>query len=146
MSTANGKQQESERNPRSSFLVRINSGQIALVFCFLLLVSSFPALAHAAVFQQPGSAPASPARPIELSPAARAWVDAAVDALGRGALNDAERAARAAVSAAPRSPIPHNVLGVVTEEARPSEVTLRRGGPPPALSGVEGQPPRAASN
>jgi len=48
-----------------------------------------------------------------LAPAARNSLDAAVAALQSNALAEAERDARAAVSAAPRSAITHNVLGVV---------------------------------
>src|SRR6185503_4199842 len=51
----------------------------------------------------------------EISPSARAALDKAVEALQRGALDDAERSARSAVQASPRSPLPHNVLGVILD-------------------------------
>src|SRR5689334_23044221 len=60
----------------------------------------------------------------ELSPAARASLDAAVEALQRGALADAERSARAAILAAPRSPVPHNILGVVLDRSGRAEAAV----------------------
>src|SRR4051794_30048189 len=50
-------------------------------------------------------APQAQSAPAELSPAAKTALDAAVAALGANALVDAERSARAAVQAAPRSAI-----------------------------------------
>ena len=56
-----------------------------------------------------------------LSPTARTSLDAALAALQSNDLAAAERAARAAVAASPRSAITHNVLGVVLDRARRSE-------------------------
>ena len=61
----------------------------------------------------------------DLSAAAQTFLDSAVEALQRGALADAERAARAAVSAAPRSPVPHNVLGVILDRMGRGDAALR---------------------
>jgi len=60
----------------------------------------------------------------EMSAAARASLDAAVSALQRGALADAERSARAAVQAAPRSPVAHNVLGVILDRLGRSDAAM----------------------
>src|SRR6185503_6839147 len=68
-------------------------------FCLLLSAFCFPVFAQQT----------------EISPSARAALDKAVEALQRGALDDAERSARSAVQASPRSPLPHNVLGVILD-------------------------------
>jgi tetratricopeptide (TPR) repeat protein len=85
------------------------------VFAFCLLPFAFCLQALA---QRPASAAAHradvPAQ-AEMSDAARASLNAAVEALQKGALNDAERAARASVAASPASPVPHNVLGVILD-------------------------------
>src|SRR6266446_8755666 len=56
-----------------------------------------------------------------LSATARSAMDAAVANLQQGALAEAERAARQAVSAAPRSAVAHNLLGVVLDRAGHAE-------------------------
>src|SRR6266404_378044 len=88
--------------------------------CLLLLILAFcfPVNTSHANSQQSSSITTSRANQTaqaELSAAARASLDAALQALQRGVLSDAERSARAAVLAAPRSPIPHNLLGVVLD-------------------------------
>src|SRR6266851_5975322 len=59
-----------------------------------------------------------------LSPVAKTSLDAAVAALQANALDNAERNARAAVSASPRSAITHNVLGVVLDRSGRSNEAL----------------------
>ncbi|HST23063.1 MAG TPA: tetratricopeptide repeat protein [Blastocatellia bacterium] len=59
-----------------------------------------------------------------MSAEARASLEAALAALQKGALNDAERAARASVSASPRSPVPHNVLGVILDRLGRADAAL----------------------
>src|SRR6266851_8484550 len=56
-----------------------------------------------------------------LSATARSAMDAAVANLQQGAFAEAERAARQAVSAAPRSAVAHNLLGVVLDRAGHAE-------------------------
>src|SRR5687768_10864653 len=50
-----------------------------------------------------------------LTPLARKSLDAAIAALEANSLAEAERQARAAVSAAPGSAVTHNILGVVLD-------------------------------
>src|SRR5260370_14627820 len=59
-----------------------------------------------------------------LSAVAKTSLDAAVAALQANALDKAERNARAAVSASPRSAITHNVLGVVLDRSGKSNEAL----------------------
>src|SRR5215510_4465563 len=96
-------------------MVRMDPVRLPIVCCLLLFVLPVAAEARLAGHQQSSAAPPKPGQQTELDPVARTSVDAAVEALRRSALNDAERAARAAVAAAPRSPITHNVLGVVLD-------------------------------
>ena len=53
---------------------------------------------------------------IGLNASARAALDSAVAALEVNNLTDAERAARLAVTSAPKSPIPHNLLGIILDK------------------------------
>ncbi|HEY9230855.1 MAG TPA: tetratricopeptide repeat protein, partial [Blastocatellia bacterium] len=95
---------------------------VSLLFAFCLAVQPlcFEARAQRAAAQRAAQAPVA----VELTPAAKAALDAAVAALQANALADAERAARAAVQAAPRSAITHNVLGVVLDRAGRAEQAL----------------------
>ncbi len=108
---AEGRKQKADNDSRAHAGHRLNLAILA--FCLLPSAFSLPVSA-----QQPASVTASrpnQAAQTELNAAARVSIDGAVEALQRGALADAERAARAAVVAAPGSPIPHNVLGVVLD-------------------------------
>src|SRR5713226_1035193 len=93
-------------------------GEACVSLLLLLFAFCLPVKTSHSNAQQSSSVTSSSANQVaqtELSAAARVSLDAAVEALQRGALSDAERSARAAVLAAPRSPIPHNVLGVVLD-------------------------------
>lgn len=95
----------------------------AVLFCALLF-SLAPQSVTAQRVQPGKSAPLSGSA-AQLSPDARAALDTAVMALERGSLDDAERAARRAVSAAPRSAVAHNLLGVVLDRAVKKEEGYR---------------------
>src|SRR5438309_2766152 len=60
-----------------------------------------------------------------LTSSAKNSLDAAVAALQSNALSEAERDARAAVTASPRSAITHNVLGVVLDRSGRSEEAFK---------------------
>lgn len=77
---------------------------------------------------QPGKSATSSGSAAQLSPDARAALDTTVAALQKGSLDDAERAARRAVSAAPRSAVAHNLLGVVLDRAGKTEEGYREFG------------------
>jgi tetratricopeptide (TPR) repeat protein len=70
---------------------------------------------------QPGKSSTLSGGSVQLGPDARAALDTAVAALQQGSLEDAERAARRAVSAAPRSAVTHNLLGVILDRAGKTE-------------------------
>src|SRR5215212_7702852 len=88
-------------------------------FCALLCL---PASAQRTATGAPRSA--NPTAQTEMNAAARAALDDAVASLQRGALNDAEREARSSIQAAPRSPAPHNVLGVILDRQGRAEAAL----------------------
>src|SRR3981189_820638 len=96
-----------------------------LQVCCLLALAVF---ATSAVAQRRASRPTTNSTQSTnadgLAPAARNSLDAAVAALQSNALAEAERDARAAVSAAPRSAITHNVLGVVLDRSGRSAEAL----------------------
>ncbi len=101
-------------NQRASRL-RSYSGRLSLLFCFVFLIF----LAQA-VGQRPGASrdPGSSAgTDAALTPPARQSLNAALESLQANALTDAERSARAAVAASPRSATTHNVLGVVLDRS-----------------------------
>ncbi|HEU4390365.1 MAG TPA: tetratricopeptide repeat protein, partial [Blastocatellia bacterium] len=83
---------------------------------------------HAQQAERSTSGRAATAAQTELSPAARASIDAAIAALQKGALNDAERSARSAVFASPRSPLAHNILGVVMDRLGRTEAAFEEFG------------------
>src|SRR5437762_10873567 len=64
---------------------------------------------HGTVQTSPGKGPAS------LTPVARKSLDAAIAALQANSMAEAERQARAAVTASPGSAVTHNILGVVLD-------------------------------
>ena len=103
------------REARKSELARtVRLCASAISFCILLFAFRIPVLAQRQTTGRTGSVAPS-AQADNLSPTARASLDAAVAALQSNALADAERAARAGVQAAPRSAIAHNLLGVVLD-------------------------------
>src|ERR1044072_4701833 len=57
----------------------------------------------------------------DLNAAARASLDRAIAALQANRVVEAERAARAAVTSAPRSPVTHNLLGVILDRTNRSD-------------------------
>src|SRR5437879_6095158 len=63
-----------------------------------------------------------------LSPLAKMSLDAAVSALQSNTLPEAERHARAAVAASPRSAVTHNVLGVVLDRSGQSDEAYKEFG------------------
>ncbi len=68
--------------------------------------------------------PPTSSGPNNLSPAARKSLDAAIAALQANSLGEAERQARAAVTAAPRSAVTYNILGVVLDRGGRKEQAL----------------------
>src|SRR5215831_10471790 len=84
---------------------------LVVSFSFSTAVAQRGMSAHQRGARQPSTNDAG------LTPAARSSLDAALAALETNSLSDAERAARAAVAAAPRSAVTHNVLGVVLDRA-----------------------------
>ena len=97
------------------------SSLVLLTFSFCL-----PTAAQRSTARHPGAVAHSPTNNVvDLTPAARAALDAAVAALQANSPGEAERQARVAVGAAPRSAVTHNVLGVVLDRAGRSEEAVR---------------------
>lgn len=89
------------------------SGLLTLAFCFSVCL---PVLAQRTIERRATShVSRSTETGGELNAAARAAVDAAVASLQENNLPEAERSARAAVAAAPRAAITHNILGVILD-------------------------------
>src|SRR6266404_26938 len=104
-----------DRENQRALRLRSYSGRLSLLFCFVFLIF----LAQA-VGQRPGASrdPGSSAgTDAALTPPARQSLNAALESLQANALTDAERSARAAVAASPRSATTHNVLGVVLDRS-----------------------------
>src|SRR5258707_5352869 len=95
----------------------------AWLILFVLSLSLEPVKGQRQTTRRTG-AQTLPTETAGLSPAARAALDAALAALQSNALPEAERHARAAVGAAPRSAITHNVLGVVLDRSARSNEAL----------------------
>ncbi|MCA1628621.1 MAG: tetratricopeptide repeat protein, partial [Acidobacteria bacterium] len=83
--------------------------------CLLALCVCVPILAQRRGVATP--TPSSEAAASGLSAAARASLDDAVAALQANRLAEAEQSARAAIVAAPRSAVAHNLLGVTLDNA-----------------------------
>jgi len=102
-------------NPRDHELWTFDFGH--LFFCLLLALSlCIPIYGQRTNARRPASVgPRTGVAGAELSPGARAAVEAAVTALEQSNLEVAERSAREAVAAAPRSAVTHNILGVILD-------------------------------
>ena len=90
----------------------------------ILALCAVPVLAQRAPGQRQSSA-TQVASAGGLTPAAKNSLDAAVAALQSNALVEAERQARAAVGASPRSAVTHNVLGVVLDRSGRSDEAFK---------------------
>ncbi len=96
---------------------------LATAFC-LVSGSIWSALAQRQNSQRTPSVKAGASVGDNLSDVARAALDVAVAALQKNDLVEAERAARSAVAAAPRSAITHNILGVVLDRSKRSDMAF----------------------
>ena len=96
---------------------------VSVLFCSLLF--SMASQSARAQRVQPGKSATLSGGAAQLNADARAALDAAVAALQQGSLDEAERSARRAVSAAPRSAVAHNLLGVVLDRAGKAEEGYR---------------------
>src|SRR6266540_3843671 len=94
---------------------KFRAGRILWSFClFAFVYPAMPARAKAQTARKQSATQLSAQTDASgLNSVAKSSLDAAVAALQANALDKAERNARAAVSASPRSAITHNVLGVV---------------------------------
>jgi tetratricopeptide (TPR) repeat protein len=99
--------------------------RIIFLVVFVLVVCVAPAFAQRPTARRPASHSSRASdNGGPLSNAARAALDAAVANLQNDKLPEAERSARAAVAAAPRSALTHNVLGVVLDRQGRSDEAL----------------------
>src|SRR6266404_3071582 len=89
-----------------------SAGMACLVY---LLIAVSAAMAQAASERRQNSVTQAAVDSNGLSPAARSALDLALAALQSNDLRSAEREARAATTASPRSAVTHNVLGVVLD-------------------------------
>src|SRR6267154_1145394 len=103
-------------------VARLFAAGLSCVICLLIAVSTTMAQA-ASVRRQNSAQPASDSS--GLSPAARSALDLALAALQANDLRSAEREARAATIASPRSAVTHNVLGVVLDRLGRGDEALK---------------------
>ena len=108
------------RHTKKQEAARLTLCSCRLLLLFFLAFSfclSEAAAQRATGLRKPVAGPASSDADTSLTPSARNALNVAVAALQANALGDAERAARAAVTASPRSATTHNVLGVVLDRS-----------------------------
>jgi tetratricopeptide (TPR) repeat protein len=106
------------------YRMRIQTQLASLLACSLFSISGAASVANGqrpSARRQSGAQVTTASEVNGLSPGAKNSLDAALAALQSNALNEAERDARAAVTASPRSAITHNVLGVVLDRSGRSD-------------------------
>src|SRR5437667_9571947 len=118
-----------KRLARARQVRNLNGGIYGALLVVVLFGVRFPA-AHAQrrSGNRPSAVQTAASDSNALSPLAKMSLDAAVSALQSNALPEAERHARAAVAASPRSAVTHNVLGVVLDRSGQSDEAYKEFG------------------
>src|SRR2546425_6117020 len=104
--------------------INISSLRDLVSALLLVLLAVAPAVAQRNAARRPNTATQVTGSE-DLTPLAKNSLDAAVAALQSNALVEAERRARAAVTASPRSAVTHNVLGVVLDRSGRSDEAFK---------------------